>query len=121
MPTYLVDPNDVPAYSPPKHEGTVNRRLIGRENVGAKNVEVVLGVVQPGGMAEMHQHSNLEQVVYVLEGRAAVRVGDEFTCEAGPGQVLFFPPKTPHEVVPIGNQAFKALVIYAPPMTSWDD
>jgi uncharacterized RmlC-like cupin family protein len=121
MATYFIDPETLPTYSPPKHQGTINRRLIGRENVGAQHVEVVLGIVQPGGMAEMHQHGNLEQVVYVLEGRAEVRVGDDFRCEAGPGQALFFPPKTPHYVAPIGDQPLKVLVIYAPPMTSWED
>jgi uncharacterized RmlC-like cupin family protein len=109
MATYFIDPETLPTYSPPKHQGTINRRLIGRENVGAQHVEVVLGIVQPGGMAEMHQHGNLEQVVYVLEGRA------------DPGQALFFPPKTPHYVAPIGDQPLKVLVIYAPPMTSWED
>lgn len=116
MATYFIDPQTLPTYSPPLHEGTVNRRLVGRET-GAAQVEVVLGVVQPGGKAEMHQHDDLEQVIYVLEGRAAVRVGDEIRFEVGPGEVLFFPPKTPHEIVVVGDQPYKVLVIYAPPMT----
>lgn len=116
MATYLIDPQTLPTYSPPRHAGTVNRRLVGHET-GAAHVEVVLGVVQPGGKAEMHQHDDLEQVIYVLEGRAAVRVGDGERFEVGPGQVLFFPPKTPHEIVVGGDQPYRVLVIYAPPMT----
>lgn len=114
MATYFIDPQTLPTYSPQQHEGTVNRRLVGRET-GAAHVEVVLGVVQPGGKAEMHQHDDLEQVIYVLEGRAAVRVGDGERFEVGPGQLLFFPPTTPHEIVVVGDQAYHALVIYAPP------
>lgn len=121
MPQYLIDPEKLPTYSPPKHQGTVNRRLIGRENVGAQNVEVVLGFTQPGGMAEMHSHKDLEQVVYILEGQGEVRVGDEFRGEFKAGQVLFFPPGVPHYLAPTGGGPIKCLVIYAPPMKTWEE
>jgi len=45
---YFVRQQDVPAYHPANHTGTVNRRLIGAENVGARQLEVVLGVVEKG-------------------------------------------------------------------------
>ena len=41
---YFVRAADVPPYHPANHTGTVNRRLIGAENVGASQLEVVLGV-----------------------------------------------------------------------------
>jgi len=44
---YFVKSEDVPAYSPKNHVGTQNRRLIGPDN-GAKNLEVVLGVLEKG-------------------------------------------------------------------------
>ena len=64
----IIMPDKVPVYIPDAHTGTVNQRLIGCE-IGAKNLEVVLGTVTPGGQAEPHSHSNAEQVVDVLEGR----------------------------------------------------
>jgi len=39
--------SELPAYSPPAHSGTVNRRLVDRE-FGAR-FEMVLGHVAPGG------------------------------------------------------------------------
>ena len=45
---YFVLATDVKPYSPANHSGTVNRRLIGQENVGARQVEVVLGVIEKG-------------------------------------------------------------------------
>ena len=46
---YVVHPEDVESYSPLNHEDTVNRRLIGNQNVGAQQLEVVLGVIKKGG------------------------------------------------------------------------
>jgi myo-inositol-1(or 4)-monophosphatase len=43
-----VRPQDVPSYHPANHTGTINRRLIGASNVGAAQVEVVLGVIEKG-------------------------------------------------------------------------
>ena len=72
---YFVRPQDVPPYHPANHTGTVNRRLIGAGNVGAASVEVVLGVIEKGKGALPHSHSGIEQVCYLLEGRARAEVG----------------------------------------------
>ena len=75
---YIVRPEDVPAYSPPLHAGTVNRRLVGKEVNGSRQVEVVLGAVESGGVAERHTHE-VEQAMYVIEGRALVEVDRKST------------------------------------------
>ena len=59
---FFVRGTEVPAYSPANHTGTVNRRLIGPETVGAKNVEVLLGVIEKGQGALPHAHPGIEQV-----------------------------------------------------------
>jgi mannose-6-phosphate isomerase-like protein (cupin superfamily) len=117
MPTtvrYIVRPEDVPTYSPPLHAGTVNCRLVGRDVNGSQAVEVVLGVVQPGGLAERHTHE-VEQAMYILEGRALVEVNGE-AQECGPGTACFFPPGVTHRVESLGPGPLRALVIYAPPL-----
>ena len=53
---------------------TTPARLIGPETVGATQLEVVLGVVEKGRGAEPHAHPGIEQVCYLLEGRARVEV-----------------------------------------------
>lgn len=111
---YIVRPEEVPAYSPPLHAGTVNRRLVGKEVNGSRQVEVVLGTVEPGGVAERHTHE-VEQAMYVVEGRALVEVGDD-KREVGPGTACFFPPGMPHRVESLGPGPLKALVIYSPPL-----
>ncbi len=111
---YFVKPDEVPAYSPKNHVGTKNRRLIGPDNVGARNLEVILGELQKGPGALPHAHPTLEQVCYLLEGRARVEVAG-YTREIGPGDCCFFPPGEPHLFAVISEEPVKVLVIYSPP------
>ena len=111
---YIVRSKDVNAYSPANHLETENRRLIGPETVGATNIEVVLGLVGKGGGAQPHLHPGIEQVVYVLEGRARAEVDGE-VGEMGPGDTCYFPPDTPHAFTAISDSPVKCLVIYSPP------
>jgi mannose-6-phosphate isomerase-like protein (cupin superfamily) len=110
---YFIRPEEVPAYSPKNHVGTENRRLVGRDN-GAKNLEVVLGVLQKGPGALPHIHPGLEQVCYILEGRARVEVAS-FTREIGPGECCYFPAGEPHIFAVVSDEPVKVLVIYSPP------
>ena len=113
----IVRKNQLKPYSPDAHAGTVNMRIIGQETVGAKNVEVVLGIIDPGGQAEPHFHSGIEQVLYLLEGRVAVKMqGEEEKME--PGDAVYFPPGEKHQVDVLGDQPARLLVIYAPPLQS---
>ena len=111
---YFVRADEVPAYHPARHTGTVNQRLIGSENVGARNVEVVLGTIAQGQGALPHSHPGIEQVCYVLEGRARAEVGGE-VCELAPGDSCFFPPDVPHVFTVVSEKPVKVLVIYSPP------
>jgi len=69
-PRYLVRSADVPGYAPANHQHTVNQRLVGPDNVGARQMEVVLGTLSPGGGALPHAHPGIEQACYLLEGSA---------------------------------------------------
>ncbi len=111
---YFVRAADVAAYSPANHAGTVNRRLIGPETVGALRMEIVLGVAAKGGGAHRHSHPGIEQACYVLEGRARVEVDGQVE-EVGPGDVVFFPPDVPHVVTTLSDTPATMLVIYSPP------
>ena len=112
--SYLVKADSVQPYSPANHTGTVNRRLIGPETVGAKQVEVVLGVVEKDKGALPHSHPGIEQVCYLLEGRARAEVAGE-TMDLGPGDCCFFPADVPHVFTVTSEQPARVLVIYAPP------
>ena len=111
---YLVQTDSVKPYTPANHTGTVNRRLIGPETVGAKQLEVILGVVETGKGALPHSHPGIEQVCYLLEGSARAEVNGEI-MELAPGDCCFFPADAPHVFTVTSNEPAKLLVMYAPP------
>jgi quercetin dioxygenase-like cupin family protein len=106
--------SELPAYSPPAHSGTVNRRLVGRE-FGA-GFEMILGRIAPGGEASRHYHVDETQIVYILKGEADIALGDEAARRCGPGTVIRIPKGMLHEVVTAGNEPLECLVLYAPPL-----
>ncbi len=114
MSRYFVRAADVPPYHPANHTGTTNRRLIGADNVGARHVEVVLGVIEKGRGADPHAHPGMEQVCYLLEGTATAEVAGE-RCEMKPGDACYFPADEMHKFTATSYTPVKVLVIYSPP------
>lgn len=114
LPNYFVDQRSVTPYHPANHTGTTNYRLIGPETVGASNIEVVLGVVEKGKGALPHSHPGIEQVCYLLEGRALAEVDGQMR-ELGPGDCCFFPAGARHTFTVTSDTPAKVLVIYSPP------
>ena len=112
--THFIRPEDVKGYHPANHLGTTNYRLISPETVGAKNVEVLLGVIEKDKGAQPHKHPDIEQICYMLEGRAIAEVAGEIK-EMGPGDCVFFPADIMHVFTAISDTPVKILVIYSPP------
>ena len=106
--------SELPAYSPPAHSGTVNRRLVGRE-FGA-GFEMVLGQLAPGGEASRHYHVDEAQIVYILKGAADVALGGDPPRRCGPGTVIRIPKGLAHEVIAAGEESLEVMVLYAPPL-----
>ena len=111
---FLVGEGDVPAYHPANHSGTTNRRLISPETVGAKQVEVMLGVIEKGEGAARHAHPGVEQVCYLLEGSATVELDGE-SREMKPGDACYFPADVMHKFTATSDKPARVLVIYTPP------
>ena len=113
-PSFFVSQQTVTPYHPANHTGTTNYRLIGPETVGARQVEVVLGVIEKGKGALPHRHPGIEQVCYMLEGRARAEVGGQ-ARELGPGDCCFFPADERHTFTVTSDTPARVLVIYSPP------
>ena len=106
--------DSIATYSPPLHDGTVNRRLV-EAGLGA-GVEVIQGRLEPGGTASRHMHREAWQIILFQKGRARVELGDGIAQEVGPGTVVRIPPMMPHYVEILGDQAAELIVIYSPPV-----
>ena len=111
---YFVRPDEVRAYSTANHTGTVNRRLIAPETVGAELMEVLLGVIEKGSGAQPHAHPGMEQACYILRGRARVEIAGQ-SREIGPGEMCFFPAGEEHVFTVVSEDPVHVLVIYSPP------
>lgn len=111
---YFINMDDVVPYSPANHEGTNNYRIISDETVGAKKVEVLIGVIEKNQGALPHAHPDLEQVCYLIEGEAVAEVDGE-KKSMKPGDFVFFPAGMKHIFTATSEKPVKLLVIYAPP------
>ncbi|HLT99863.1 MAG TPA: cupin domain-containing protein [Burkholderiaceae bacterium] len=113
-PSWIVREAEVNGYSPANHSGTVNRRLISPDTVGARHLEVLVGTIEKGEGALPHAHPGIEQVCYLLEGTALVEVeGEQGVLEAG--DCCFFPADKKHMFTVTSDEPARVLVIYSPP------
>src|SRR5436309_13633088 len=108
MQDFIQHVSDLPAYSPPAHSGTVNRRLVGRE-FGA-GFELILGRVAPGGEASRHYNVDEAQIVYILAGEADIALGDAPPGRCGPSTAIVIPTGVAHEIVTRSAPALESLV-----------
>lgn len=111
--------NDLEKYSPPGHAGTVNIRLFDR--TFCKNFEMIIGELEPGGVAHKHHHEVEYQAIYVLSGKAGVTLAEEETVECGPGSAIELPPGLDHHVSSLGPDPLKLMIVYSPPLPPRDD
>jgi mannose-6-phosphate isomerase-like protein (cupin superfamily) len=113
-PSWIISESDIKGYSPANHSGTVNRRLISRDTVGAQHVEVLLGTIEKNQGALPHAHPGIEQVCYLLSGSAIVEVEGE-RGEMQAGDCCYFPPDKRHVFTVTSEEPARLLVIYSPP------
>jgi mannose-6-phosphate isomerase-like protein (cupin superfamily) len=72
---------------------------------------MTIGPGQDAGPAEEHDG---DQIIYVVEGEAMVRVGEE-EQRAGGGMLITVPAKTRHHVRNAGARPLFFVTVYAPP------
>lgn len=117
---YFIRETDIAGYHPANHVGTLNKRLIGPETVGARQLEVLVGNIEKGKGALPHAHPGIEQVCYLLQGRAVAEVGGQ-RQEMSPGDCCFFPADAMHTFTVVSDEPVRVLVIYSPPYEERED
>jgi mannose-6-phosphate isomerase-like protein (cupin superfamily) len=94
---------------PGDHRGEFFRIL--QETAQSQTAVMTVAPGQDAGPEETH---DADQIVYVIEGDAEVRIGEE-RCVAGPGSLVTIPAGAPHHVRSVGAEALFFLTVYAPP------
>ena len=85
----------------------------GAKTVGAEKLWVGHVSVDKGVRSGPHHHGELESVIYVINGKARFRYGDnlEHTIEAEAGDFVFVPPFLVHqEINPSTDEAVNMVV-----------
>jgi gentisate 1,2-dioxygenase len=92
------------------HRGAFFRVL--QETAASQTAVMTVAPGQDAGPAEEHAG---DQIVYVLEGEAEMRVGAE-RLVAGPGTLVTIPAGARHHVRNAGTTPLFFLTVYAPPV-----
>jgi gentisate 1,2-dioxygenase len=83
-----------------------------QETAQSQTAVMTIGPGEDAGPEETHAG---DQVIYVIEGEARVRLG-EATHDAGPGACVLIPAGTRHHVENTGRVPLFCLTVYAPPV-----
>jgi len=112
----VVDQEKIELIKLPGHINSFNKKLIGA-NVGAKNIEVMLGIAEASGASEMHYHPEAEHVIYVIEGVLRIRGGNGKEVELKRGMAAYISPGEKHQPYNPSKKRTIYLVINSPPAT----
>ena len=77
-------------------------RLLGEDDFVSNLSYIVECLVEAGITLEPHDHTDLEEVYYILHGIGEMRLGDE-TEELGEGDAVYVPPRVIHTIRNTGS------------------
>ena len=84
------------------------------------HLQMTLMSIPHWGEIGVEMHPDTDQIIRVEEGQGLVRMGDgkeslNFQCRLAPGDAVFVPKGTWHNVLNTGNCPLKLSSIYGPP------
>ena len=98
-----------------KASGSCVYELVGSVPNNAKNHSMAYLEFVPGASCDLHHHpKGCEESYYIIEGRAAVRVGDD-VHQLINGQAIAIPPETVHNLTNVGEGVLKFITVSSPP------
>lgn len=69
-------------------------------------------LIEPGIAVETHEHEDVEEVYYVIQGQGKMRIGDEEKL-VSEGDAIYLPPQKPHTLMNIGTHPLRFICIGA--------
>jgi mannose-6-phosphate isomerase-like protein (cupin superfamily) len=94
-------------------DGSEIRELLAHRNSCIRNQTLAEARLPPGGSTTPHRHLKTEEIYYILEGTANMRVGREIES-VGPGDAIAIPPGLLHQITNKGTNVLKFLCCCAP-------
>ncbi|MEN6458558.1 MAG: cupin domain-containing protein [Thermoguttaceae bacterium] len=102
---------DAPAFV--TKDGSEIRELLAHRNSCIRNQTLAEARLPAGGSTTPHRHLQTEEIYYILEGQASMRIGTE-TADAGPGDAIAIPPGMSHQITNTGRDLLRFLCCCAP-------
>jgi len=104
---FVFSTNKTKHYRFPTH---TNDLVMDRAEAATSEVFVV--VLEPGEAPPLHQHTDTEQIFYVLEGRGTLTIGEEKQQHpVKVGDVVRIPPSMLHSIEAEGDDPLRYLAI----------
>ena len=94
-------------------DGSEIRELLAHRNSCIRHQTLAEARLPPGRSTTPHHHVKTEEIYYILEGEALMRVGRE-TAAVGPGDAIAIPPGTSHQITNTGAGVLRFLCCCAP-------
>jgi mannose-6-phosphate isomerase-like protein (cupin superfamily) len=107
----------VPAFT--TKDGSEIRELLAHRNSCIRLQSLAEARLPPGASTTPHHHERTEEIYYILEGQALMRIGNE-TGIVGPGDAIAIPPGHVHQITNSGEVTLKFLCCCAPPYEHTD-
>lgn len=78
---------------------------ISANTAGAKHLCMHLVMIPPGGKAVAHYHDGYETAIYIIQGKAETKYGNnlEHSTINEAGDFLFIPPNLPHQPINLSD------------------
>ncbi len=85
----------------PQTAGMHRQAAITATLAGASKIWAGVVTIEPDARTGPHHHGPLESVIYVVQGLARMRWGNdlEFVAEASAGEFIYVPPFVPHQEI----------------------
>jgi mannose-6-phosphate isomerase-like protein (cupin superfamily) len=95
-------------------DGSEIRELLAPRNSCIRKQSLAEARLPAGGRTTPHYHQATEEIYYILQGRAEMRVGVD-TREVELGDAIAIPPGQLHQITNTGEETLKFLCCCAPP------
>ena len=102
---------DVAAFS--TKDGSEIRELLAHRNSAIREQSLAEARLPPGAKTTAHYHRRTEEIYYILEGSAVMRIGQQ-TRDVNVGDAIAIPPGEEHQITNMGTKVLKFLCCCAP-------
>jgi mannose-6-phosphate isomerase-like protein (cupin superfamily) len=94
-------------------DGSEIRELLAHRNSSIRNQSLAEARLPCGGATTPHYHRKTEEIYFIVDGFADMRIGSE-SRQVGPGDSIAIPPGEVHQIRNTGNIELRFLCCCAP-------